>query len=155
MTLQLSVPKDLTEAIGDLRDSVVQNTDLLTQLIAKQPAGNGDEAAPKKKPVSLHEPIKKAFKVMVECKVIFLKIGEIETLKEQYNAEVYVQAMPSQSDCIFTWLLVVLILAQSEFVYMIHSCIHLFIHSIIHLYIDSLIRPFVLSFVLSSIRSFI
>ena len=98
MTLQLSVPKDLTEAIGDLRDSVVHNTDLLSQLIAKQP-GNGDDAAPaKKKPVSLHEPIKKAFKVMVECKVIFLKIGEIETLKEQYNAEVYVQAMPSQSD---------------------------------------------------------
>jgi len=92
MTLQLSVPKDLTEAITDLRDSVVHNTDLLSQLISKQPGGNGDDAAAKKKPVSLHEPIKKAFKVMVECKVIFLKIGEIETLKEQYNAEVYVQA---------------------------------------------------------------
>lgn len=90
--LQLSVPKDLTDAIADLRDSVVHNTDLLSQLIGKHPGGNGEEAAAKKKPVSMHEPIKKDFKVMVECKVIFLKIGEIETLKEQYNAEVYVQA---------------------------------------------------------------
>ena len=98
LTLQLAVPRDLTEAICDLRDSVVHNTDLLSQLISKQPGGNGDDAAggggaaAKKKAVSLHEPIKKPFKVMVECKVIFLKIGEIETLKEQYNAEVYVQA---------------------------------------------------------------
>ena len=60
MTLQLSVPKDLTEAISDLRNSVVQNTDLLTQLISKQPGGNGEEAGAKKKPVSLHELIKKA-----------------------------------------------------------------------------------------------
>jgi hypothetical protein len=32
------------------------------------------------------------FKVFVELRVVFLKIGEIDTLKEQYSADTFIQA---------------------------------------------------------------
>lgn len=32
------------------------------------------------------------FQVIVELRVVFLKIGEIDTLKEQYSADTFIQA---------------------------------------------------------------
>ena len=37
-------------------------------------------------------PFMSLFKVVVELRVVFLKIGEIDTLKEQYSADTFIQA---------------------------------------------------------------
>jgi len=94
--------ENLTEAIVGLKSSVSHNTEVVTYLLnhpndfwgsdtslarslARTKASGMTAVRPRKLE---HEPHQC---VVVQCRVVFLKIGEIETIKERYNGEAFIQ----------------------------------------------------------------
>lgn len=90
----------LITALENLREVITENTKTHTT-VAKRRPGAGGQAQKQERTSGAKGPdglpkddrlkIRKE-KVIVELRVVFLKIGEIDTLKEQYSADTFIQA---------------------------------------------------------------
>lgn len=87
----------LIEAIESLKEVIMENTNTHNKARRRgRPTGAGSTPSYKQNggPVTLKDDKLKVRKdkVIVELRVVFLKIGEIDTLKEQYSADTFMQA---------------------------------------------------------------
>jgi len=86
----------LINALENLREVITENTKTHTTVKRRPGAGGqtrkqetqkGPDGVPKDDRLKVRKE-----KVIVELRVVFLKIGEIDTLKEQYSADTFIQA---------------------------------------------------------------
>ena len=85
--------RELTNTLQELNTQFKKNLKVLTEIkdhIAK--VCEKQEA----RPVDDNTGIHKLERVTVELRLVFLKIGEIDTLKEQFQAEAFIQARWSE-----------------------------------------------------------
>ncbi|CAH1796086.1 unnamed protein product [Owenia fusiformis] len=81
----------LTKTLTSLEQTIQEQTILTGQLIKRKHVHSGKEIH-NKDPLKQSTFQKLDKKVIVHVKVVFLKIGEIDTIKEQFNTDAFIQA---------------------------------------------------------------
>ncbi|CAH1788352.1 unnamed protein product [Owenia fusiformis] len=90
--LDLDPTERLIEAIESLRDTISDNTTLHQKQRGRRKVARNTKGGPGGL-TKADERLKiRKDKVIVELRVVFLKVGEIDTLKEQYSADAFIQA---------------------------------------------------------------